>query len=219
MKTGILTFIVIFLIFVTACDKLGPIINGTSTQPADSNNILFEDDFSNPNSGWDRPNSDDVITDYEGGQYHIQINRPDFFVFTNPYRTFNDVRVEVKAGLVSGNTDNNFGVICRFVDSNDFYAGLISSDGFYGIFKVKGGEYNLLGMESMGSSAVIKGGSEINLIRLDCIGNNIELFVNGVQIDMRQDTEFTAGDVGLIAGAYRNAGTHIAFDNFIVYKP
>ncbi len=207
------------LILFTACQVIGGNFIGDSAQPMGSKNILLEDGFSNPSSGWDRQNSDDVITDYEDGRYHIQVNRPDYNVFANPYRTFTDVRVEVEAVLVSGNTDNKFGAICRFADANNFYAGLISSDGFYGIFKVKGGEYELLGMASMGVSPAIRTGFETNLIRLDCIGSRLELYVNGVQLYSRQDTEFTGGDVGLLAGAYRRAGTHIAFDNFKVYKP
>jgi len=211
--------LLILLILFTACQVMGRNVIGGTAQPMDSKSVLLEDDFSNPSSGWDRQNNDDIITDYDGGKYHIQLTRPDYNVFANPYRTFTDVRVEVEAVLVSGNTDNNFGVICRFANANNFYAGLISSDGFYGIFKVKGGEYELLGMASMGVSPVIKTGSETNLIRMDCIGNRLELYVNSVQLDSCQDSEFTGGDVGLLAGAYHSAGTHIAFDNFKVYKP
>ena len=71
-----------------------------------------------------------------------------------------------------------------------FMPGLISSDGYYGIFKVKGGEYHLLGMEAMTKSAAIQTNSEKNLIRLDCKGQEIKLFVNGVQVDTRQDGDF-----------------------------
>ena len=43
--------------------------------------------------------------------------------------------------------------------------------------------------------------------------------MNGQQLIQVQDAEFTAGDVGLIAGTYDVPGTDIRFDNFIVYQP
>lgn len=181
--------------------------------------ILFADDFSNSSSGWNRQRNADGITDYEKGQYLIQVNRTDVDYFANPSLGLDDVRVEVEAANASGVTDNEFGLICRFQNKNDFYAGLISSDGYYGIFKVKGGSYQLLGMEAMAQNPAIKTGMEKNHIRLDCVGQDLKLFVNSILLDTRQDMDFPNGDVGLLAGSYQTAGVRILFDNFLVLKP
>ena len=190
--------------------------NTTETQ---NGLLLFADDFSQSDSGWDRQRTADGITDYENGQYLIQVNRPDVDYFANPSLSLTDVHLEVEAVNASSVKDNEFGLICRFQNKNDFYAGLISSDGYYGIFKVKGGSYQLLGMDVMVQSAAIKTGSEKNLIRLDCVGQDLKLFVNGVQLDARQDADFSKGDVGLLAGAYQTPGVKILFDTFVVQKP
>jgi len=214
-------FTLIVLLFLTSCQGgtfLG-LFSSQTAQPSSAQGILFTDDFSNTNSGWDRQRTTDGITDYDNGHFLIQIDQPDSDFFANPSKNFTDVRVEVEAYRESGDLDNNYGVICRYQGQNDFYTGMISSDGYYGIFKVKGGEYTLLGMDSMAKSPAIKPDSEKNLIRLDCKGSNLTLYVNGVQLDTRQDADFATGDVGLLAGTYKNPGVKVIFDNFMVIQP
>jgi hypothetical protein len=215
-----LTCFLITLLFLTSCQgfQFGGLFSPQATSPQNSG-ILFADDFSDPNSGWDRQRSTDGITDYEDGQYLIQVERANYDFIANPFLSLTDVHVEVEAANAGGEQDNEFGIICRFQNKMDFYAGLISSDGYYGIFKVKDGEYYLLGMDAMAKSVAIQTNSEKNLIRLDCLGQEIKLFVNGIQLDARRDGDFVKGDVGLLAGAYQKAGVKIVFDNFVVLKP
>jgi len=180
--------------------------------------LLFSDDFSDTSSGWDRENSDDGMSDYQDDQYHIRINRADFDVFANPYRSFGDVHIEVQATNVGEVADDNYGLICRSVDMHNFYAGLITSDGHYGIFKIKDGTFTLLEGDSMPTSPAILPAGEMNQIRLDCIGSRLTLSVNGIPLDTREDVDFPSGDVGLLAGSYAIAGVEIAFDNFMVFN-
>ncbi len=212
--------LLILICLLSSCGFLSPqgFLNSQTTENQNSE-VLFADDFSQSDSGWDRQRTADGVTDYENGQYLIQVNRPDVDYFANPSLSLSDVRLEVEAVNASSVMDNEFGLICRFQNQNDFYAGLISSDGYYGIFKVKGGSYQLLGLDVMAQSAAIKTGAEKNHIRLDCVGQDLKLFVNGVQLDARQDADFSKGDVGLLAGAYQTAGIKVFFDNFVVYKP
>jgi hypothetical protein len=188
-------------------------------QSSGSSTLLFQDDFTNPDSGWDRLRNVDGMTDYEKGQYQIEVNRTDYDYFATSSHSFSDVHIEVEAMRKNGDANNNFGVICRYMGKNDFYVGMISSDGFYGIFKVKNGEYYLLGLDSMAKNDSIKQGFETNLIRFDCKGDTLTLYVNGIQLDSRQDVDFTQGDVGLLAGSNKNPGVQIVFDNFKVYQP
>ena len=213
--------LILGLLLLTACggSSKNKQVGGQSSGSDDLSNLLFSDDFSSTSSGWDRISTIDGTTNYVDEQYHIQINRPDYDVFANPYRNFNDVRVEVEATDVGGIAKNNFGIICRCANKDDYYAGLVTSDGNYGIFKIKGGASTLLGADTMPTSPVILPAPEMNLIRLDCIGSTLTLYVNGIQLDSRQDTDFNSGDVGLLAGSYKSAGVEIAFDNFKVYSP
>jgi hypothetical protein len=181
--------------------------------------ILFQDDFSDPSSGWNRVTATKGETDYADGVYRIYVEEPNMDIWAKPDLYFNDVRIEVDAIKVGGDRDNRFGIICRAMDPNSVYTFVISSDGYYGVGKIKGEQYTLIGMDALQRSDAIQQGSTFNHIRVDCIGDRLTLFVNGQQLIQVQDAEFVEGDVGLIAGTYDVPGTDIRFDNFVVYQP
>jgi len=181
--------------------------------------VLFRDDFSDPSSGWNRVTATTGQTDYDDGVYRIYVDEPNTDIWAKAGLNFRDVRIEVDALKVGGDRDNRFGLICRAVDDNSFYTFVISSDGYYGIGKIKGQEYSLIGMQALQYAEAIQLGTAPNHIRADCIGDELALYVNGEKLIEVQDDEFAAGDVGLIAGTYGEPGTDIRFDNFVVYKP
>jgi hypothetical protein len=199
---------------VLACSLTGD--NNVSELPGD---VLFQDDFSDTSSGWDRVNETEGITDYQNGVYRILVNTASFDVWANPGLDFTDTVVEVEATKVSGPDDNDFGVICRYQDINNFYFFVISSDGYYGIAKVVDGEQELLGMDNMEYSDAINQGNATNEIRAECVGDSLILSINGQTLMNASDPDYTSGDVGVIAGTFDTAGTDIQFDNFVVKKP
>ncbi|MCK4900962.1 MAG: hypothetical protein KAS38_19435 [Anaerolineales bacterium] len=182
-------------------------------------NILFQDDFSDPSSGWDQVNVEDGLTDYIDGAYRIYVNAINTDIWSNPGLDFTDTQIEVEATKVGGDDNNDFGVICRYQDLNNFYFLIISSDGYYGVGKVVDGDQQLIGDESMPPSEIIKQADATNIIRADCVGNKLSIHVNGVKLAEYEDTDFTSGDVGLLAGSFENPGTDIHFENFKVFKP
>ena len=181
--------------------------------------VLFQDDFSDPASGWIRVTAATGMSDYMDGVYRILVNEPNVDIWSKPGLQVADVRIEVDAFKVGGERDNRFGVICRAVDDDSFYTFIISSDGYYGIGMINDNVYQLIGMDALQPSDAIQLGSALNHVRADCIGNTLTLFVNGVQLAQVQDSSFANGDVGLIAGTYDSPGTDIRFDNFILYRP
>jgi hypothetical protein len=184
-----------------------------------SGNVLFQDDFSDPSSGWDRVNTDEGITDYANGVYRIFVNTDNTDVWANPDLSFTDTIIEVDATKTGGPDDNDFGLICRYEDSANFYFFIISSDGFYAVGKVIDGVQELLGDTEMNPNDAIKIGNMANNIRVDCVGSSLSLSVNGTQLVTVQDSSFYQGDVGLIAGTFDDPGTDIHFDNFVVRQP
>jgi hypothetical protein len=189
------------------------------TDTEQPSNVLFQDDFSDPSSGWDRVNEEQGITDYVDGAYRIFVNDRNTDVWSNPRLDFDDTQIEVETQKVGGDDNNDFGLICRYKDTNNFYFFVISSDGYYGIGKVLDGEQLLIGDESMPPSEDINQGNATNNLRADCVGNKLSIHVNGVLLAEHQDDSFTSGDVGLLAGSFDVPGTDIHFDNFVVRKP
>ena len=213
------------LFFMLSCSKPLEIIEaiskegeGTSSDSSGSN-ILFQDDFSQPDSGWDRTSDDFLTTDYVDEHYQIFINDTNFYGWANPGKVFSDTRIETNAELVDGAIDTEYGIICRYKDVRNFYVGLISADGYYAIIKNKNGKFELVGMDYMQDSPKINQGISTNKLQFDCIGDTLTLYANGEILAEVKDSEFANGDVGLIASTYDTPGSKIFFDNFTVYRP
>ncbi len=70
----------------------------------------------------------------------------------------------------------------------------------------------------MSPSDVIHTGEEENIIQAECVKDSLSLYVNGQLLDVQQDSEFSAGNVGLLAGIMDDGSTKILFDNFQVMR-
>jgi hypothetical protein len=181
--------------------------------------VLYQDDFSNPNSGWDTWNQNGSLVAFQNGGLRILVNEIQYDYWSRPRVHFNDSRAEVDVRKQAGPDDNDFGILCRFRDQNNYYAFLISSDGYYGIVKVKNSKYAVISGKSLQYSDTIQKGQASNHLRAECIGQTLTLTVNGKKLAEAQDTDFSAGEIGLTAGAYNTPGVDVSFDNFVVYKP
>ncbi len=207
------------VVVLAAALTLGCSLTSGAATSGSSSNVLFQDDFSDTGSGWDQMSSDNATTDYQDGVYRIYVSDTNSDYWANPGLSLGDVRVEVEASKVGGPDDNDLGVICRYQDTQNFYFGLISNDGFAGIGKIKGGDQQLLSGDQLQPADSIHQGNSKNTLRLDCVGNALTLLVNGTQEITVTDADFTTGDVGLMAGTYDTPGTDIHFDNFVVRAP
>ncbi|KAF0106730.1 MAG: hypothetical protein FD146_2322 [Anaerolineaceae bacterium] len=185
-------------------------------QPGDA---LYQDDFSDPSSGWPRISAEVGAMDYYNGVYRILVNAADYDLWSAPGKNYTDVRLEVDAARLAGPAENRFGLVCRYRSAQDFYFFVISSDGYYTIGKFGGGVVSLLGQPTMAYNAAIVTGVAPNHLRFDCVGASLTGYVNGQMVAITQDAAFPDGDVGLIAGAFDVPGVDVVFDNFVVMKP
>lgn len=207
----------ILLLVLLVLTSLACFSIGAKTPESD---ILFSDDFSDTSKKWDQVTETTRTTDYFNEAYRITVNDINSDAWANPGKeSFTDTRIEVDASKNGGPDDNDFGIICRYIDPNKFYYGVISSDGFYAIMKMTADGGTPLGNENMAESDAINIGAVTNHIRFDCIGSTLTLYVNQTQVDQQTDIEYTSGNAGLLAGTFTTAGADILFDNFLVYKP
>lgn len=200
--------------------KSTPTLGLGSEQGLPKSFILYKDDFSDSASGWKtQKNVQGSYIAYEHQGLRIFVNETQYDFWTTPNSTYSDVRIAVDASKLGGPDDNYYGVICRLGENKNFYAFLISSDGYYGILKVKDGVYNLLSGKTMDYSDQVNRGRGTNRVRGDCVGPALSLYVNGIQLASEMDSDFTSGSMGLIAGSHDVIGVDILFDNFTVYQP
>jgi len=206
-----------------ACSALGgpqvSVPTGVSVPTADNTTVLFQDDFSDTSSGWDRVQTDEGVTDYDSGTYRIFVDKTQHDYWANPGRSFTDAQVEVDATKVAGPDQNDFGLICRSQDTKNFYAFIVGSDGTYAIEKFSDSGSEILGSDAMQQSDAIRQGAATNHLRADCVGDSLSLYVNGQLVHSVTDSSYASGDVGLIAGTYDEAGADIAFDDLVVRQP
>jgi hypothetical protein len=209
----LLAILIVIGLALPACQAL------PSVENAAPGSVLFQDDFSTTSGGWKLSQDRSGVTEYAGGGLRVVINAPTADYFTVPGLTLGDVRVEVDAAKTHGSDNNDFGLICRYKDADNFYFMKITSDGYYVIGKFKSGHMTLIGMNDYQPGAAIRKGGSVNHIRADCVGNTLTLYANGVKLAKVQDADFTSGDVGLIAGTFAAPGVAILFDNFSILKP
>ncbi len=217
-RTPIALFVLIILLWMSlACSGTEALSQAQDTPQPGA--VLFQDDFSDSHSGWDTWEDEVSMVKYQDGGLRILVGEEEYDYWTSPGEKYLDTRVEVEAAKLSGPDDNDFGILCRYKDPDNFYALLISSDGYAGILKVKDGAYNLISGESMDYFEVIQKGSAVNRLEARCVGSKLALSVNGQEMLSVDDFDFMYGEVGLIAGSYDEPGVDIFFDNFIVYNP
>lgn len=180
---------------------------------------LYQDDFSDPQSGWPVQASEQGQTGYAWDAYVIQVLVPNYDLWAVAGQTFRDVRVEVTAARTAGPVQNRIGLVCRYLDPGNYYFFIISSDGYYTVGKLRDGVRSLLGQEMMAYSDAILPGEAANRLRFECIGQVLSGYVNDRMIAVTSDPDLGDGDAGLLAGAFDEGGLEVRFDDFVVIKP
>lgn len=216
LKSLLLAFLLITVL--VGCSVIPPL--NPVEEPAHSGWVFFSDDFSTPPNGWGTMGREggEVLFEYEG--LVLNVITPNSLVWSINQPRYSDSRIDVDAVLLDGPVNDNFGVICRFVDNQNFYGFLVTHDGYYGIFKMLNGQMMMPSDKTnLDFTEVIRQGGVVNHITAECTGEILKLSVNDNLLAEIQDSSFNEGQVGLIAGAYENAGVKVLFDNFQVTQP
>ncbi len=187
--------------------------------PTPTRKVIAEDDFSDPNSGWEHYRQADGVLDYEQGGYRMMIQATDNLFWVNAGVDLADVRLEADVQKLAGPERDRFGLLCRLNTQYNYYVFLISSQGEYGIGIVENLNLRLLGEGNLGVSEAIRPGLEINHLAVTCLGNTLTLEVNGQPVISVEDDTISAGDVGLVVGSYDQPGVDVLFDNFVLMEP
>ncbi len=181
-----------------------------TTRPVPS--LPFQDDFSNPNSGWLTMDDEWGKVAYENGALVIRNEGQGRALFTDVGLTADNVTVEVDVEWAAGTQDNWMGVSCRMQENNDNYAFLISADGFFLVARYSGGMPQPL--DGPNPSNAIRIGAAVNRLKVECQGQELRLWVNGTLLSEQRDATLTSGLVGLLADSLDGTPTEVRFDNF-----
>jgi len=173
------------------------------------------DHFSFTLSGWSNGDNDTASTAYVDGKYHV-IVKQEVRYNMKPYLwpDYADVSIEIDIDDVKGNA-SYFGVFCRKREDHSYYKVLLSPQKFEGIIRSK----NLFGTEvGMARNYSLFLPNQTNHLRVDCVGNQIRVFLNDFLVAEYIDPDNTPGSglVGLISGSKDGSQSEFIFDNFSV---
>jgi len=186
---------------------------------------LFQDDFSDPASGWDTWENDWGQVRYENGEYSIQAKERagHRWGYAPPSWVLRDFVVELDARHVDG-PPGEYGVIFRYggprtadrQDWGDFYLVALTTEGEYAVFRVLGRQWTpLVGYRF---SSAIERSPAWNRIRIEAIGPEMRVLVNGQELAVVRDEQLAQGRLILFVNAFtERGGTHAHFDNVRVF--
>ncbi len=188
-------------------------------------NVLFQDDFTDPSTGWDVHTDSLITTTYDSDQYLMAYEDTGKNIWALPGLDLKDLVMDVDTDYVAGPDNNEYGVMCRYTVSGDkhsFYFFFISSDGFYAMGKVVKNKRTILNPTSgdfQPASAVKTDKTATNHLTATCNGDKLSFAINGAPAGDFTDDDLAHGDIGLIIGTYDEGGVKIHFDNVMVKKP
>jgi hypothetical protein len=139
--------------------------------------LLYFDDFSDPNSGW--PNFEDENRQYEyvDGEYKILVKNAESWAGASPDFQASEYYVGVDVRSDSGVTGSHGIIFGLTEDWSGFYTFEIDPEGYYTVWKYSenGGWKNLI----VEFSPFINKSTELNQLKVKRFGNSIEVYANG----------------------------------------
>lgn len=192
-----------------------------SASPSPSANVLFQDNFTDPNSGWPigKHPQGHYESHYLPGEFRIALAAADYYaILTN--RNFApqaNVRLEADMTRFGPVQEPLFGFACRSANLDNFYGAVIDTFGNALLFKFQDGRYVELGRAQ--NHPAIQRGNATNRVRFDCVGTQLTLYVNGTPITTAQDGAFGGGQQGFLVFSFEQGGLDLHIRNFIAYRP
>ena len=188
----------------------------TSTPPTV---IIYEDDFSDPASGWTTGSDAENTVDYGAGQININIYNSDMLTITTPRKNFSDVMIETTVDTSGTDSETWFGIVCNYKDPKNYSLAAIKSYGYYSILELKDNQWKwLTGGGAPAYSQRIAVDATSYKLGLLCFQNVLTLWVDGVHIISRTNATSSSGDVGLAAWTEGQSKTKVRFDDFKVFQ-
>jgi hypothetical protein len=178
----------------------------------------FADSFDDTRNGWTLIHNNQADITIEGGQLRIAIRQPDSLAWSVATgKTFADFTLDVDATPLAGPDDNDYGVIVRHVDDDNFYRFEISGDGYFNVQKRQKGKWEKL-IPDWTASESIRKGKATNHLRVVGAGSGLTFYVNQTLLIQITDVSFSRGAIGVLAGTLAEPGVQVAFDNVQVNR-
>jgi len=201
------------MIFLVLACLTGAVLWAQGSDPA-TWPIVYQDDFEDPESGWDVGETEYAARAYVHGAYEVHVNDEWAIVWSQipGNREFLDFSVEMYAQVVEGTGE--FGFLFRYQDSDNFYKFTMGEDRHYRlILQEQGTSYTLLNgqveAKDKTKAKVPQGG--IRRLRIVAEGTNLSFFLDGKLLAAFTDSSFRSGQIALCAETSNEARGVVRF--------
>jgi hypothetical protein len=184
------------------------------TSTTSTTSTTYTDNFSQDRGNWSLTTSSNGERWLEDGELHIKVLTANYVIWSRlkDYR-YDNLTMEVDARVVSG-SGGNYGLLFRVENSNNYYRFVVSTTGRYRVMKLVNRSWKTI--KGWTTSSAVKTGSTENHLKVVAQGSSITVYANGQELTTVTDSDFTHGEVALIAAAGTTADFEVAFDNFEV---
>jgi hypothetical protein len=205
----------------TTAPTTAPAASDTPAEPAEPTadlTLLFEDDFSDDDSGWPVVNLGSALASYQNPEvFRLQVNAPATLLHASRPGAFADFALEAVVDLAGGAGEWWAGVTFRQVTPENFYAFVVNANSLgWRVLKRSLGAWVLLAEGT--SSAIDNTPGAQNTLRVDAGGPNLTFSVNGEGVVTLADDSFAAGDIGFLAETVDESSVVMNADSVVVRR-
>lgn len=166
--------------------------------------LLFDEDFNDPNSGWNIEDDDESETYMKSGNFYMyNKTKSSYYFYWNSYdfEMDKDFMLETDITLTYGKEDDYAGVIFCGYGVDDAYSFSLSMDGKYRVAVNEDGE-----MEGKWEKTdVIKPKGQTNKIKVEKINNRLSFYINGTLVRSTKYQGSFGDDFGFILSSSAKA--------------
>jgi hypothetical protein len=203
-------------------ESVEPTSSAAPLSSASDPNVFFQDDFTNPATGWSEDKFDNYFVGYhEPEYYHIEVTSPNSktTVFEPQKKSFDDVTIDLDVLTVSAKTaatgDFRYGIAFR--RSGDQYYAFTISPRTKKWFVLKNSP-SALTVLAEGTDGNIHELDNDDALRVDAQGSQFIFHINDEVVGQVSDPDYPGGEIGFYVESFDSANTHIHFDNLVIRK-
>jgi hypothetical protein len=164
--------------------------------------------------------SDKAVTRYANGAYAIQVKKDNWLAWSTASQNFSNIQMWVTASGVAKSPDTFFGLMCDFVDNDNFYYAGLNSNGEFAIIQFANGKHTYLNSAGkIATSSQLTPGQEAYRVGLACGHGSITLSAESRPLETVKAPEIGAGDVGMFVWTTDLPGgetREVQFKNLVV---
>jgi hypothetical protein len=190
--------------------------------PVSGGDILLQDNFTDPTTGWTEDKFDNYFIGYhEPEYYHIEVTSPNYktTVFAPGKQQFDDFTVDLNVLTSSSKTsptgDFRYGVAFR--RSGDQYYAFTISPRTKKWYILKSSP-NALEVLKEGTDDEIHDLDTVDTLRVDARGSDLAFHINDRLIAQISDADYAGGEIGFFVESFDSPNTHVHFDSLVVRK-